>query len=55
MDASCCGSETEDVKSLTKIVTTLIAIGWLQRGQLPDAVGVPEQGFVISVPGAATG
>ena len=55
LDPSCCGSETEDVKSLTKIVTTLIAIGGLQRGQLPDAVGVPEQGVVISVPGAATG
>jgi hypothetical protein len=55
LDASCCSSESEDVKGLTKIVTTLIAIGWLQRSQLTDAVGVSEQGVAISVPGAATG
>ena len=55
LDPSCRGSESEDVKGLTKIVTTFIAIGGLQCGQLPDAVGVPEQGVVISVPGAATG
>jgi hypothetical protein len=55
LDASCRGSESEDVKGLTKIVTKLIAIGRLQCGQLPDAVGVPERGIVISVPGPATG
>ena len=46
--------QSEDVKGLTKIVTTLIAISGLQCGQLPDAVGVPEQGVVISMPGPAT-
>jgi hypothetical protein len=54
-DPSCRGRESEDAKGLTKIVTTLIAIGRLQCGQLPDAVGVPEQGVVISVPGPPTG
>jgi hypothetical protein len=54
LDASCRSSEFEDVKGLTKIVTTVIAIGRLQCGQLPDAVGVPEQGIIISVPGPAT-
>jgi hypothetical protein len=53
LDPSCRGSESEDTKGLTKIVTTLIAIGRLQCGQLPDAVGVPERGIVISVPGPA--
>jgi hypothetical protein len=54
LDPSCRGSESEDAKGLTKIVTTLIAIGGLQRDQLPDAVSVPEQSVVISVPGSAT-
>ena len=49
------GSESEDVKGLTKIVATLIAISRLQGSQLPDAVGVAEQGVVITVPGPATG
>ena len=38
---------SEDAEGLTKIVTALIAIGGLQRDQLPDAVGVPEQRVVI--------
>ena len=54
LDPSCRGSESEDAKGLTKIVTKLIAIGRLQCGQLPDAVGVPEQGVVISVPRPTT-
>jgi hypothetical protein len=55
LDPSCRGRESEDGKGLTKIVTTLISIGRLQRDQLPDAVGIPEQGVVVSVPGPATG
>jgi hypothetical protein len=55
LDPSCRGSESEDAEGLTKIVTTLIAIGRLQGGQLPDAVRVPEQGVVAMVPGPATG
>src|SRR6202022_2288369 len=49
------GRASEDVESLAKVVTAFIVVGRLQRGQLPDAVRVAEQGLVIDAPGPATG
>src|SRR5258708_103836 len=54
-DASHSGRASEDLESLTEVVTAFIAVGGLQRGQLADAVGVPEQGLVIKASGPATG
>src|SRR5712671_4932776 len=45
---------SENLESLTEIVTAFILGSWLQRGQLPDAVSVAEQGFVIQAAGPAT-
>src|ERR1700736_6336781 len=47
------GRASEDVESLTKVVTAFIVVSRLQRGQLPDAVGVAEQRLVIEAPGPA--
>src|SRR6267142_6387488 len=49
------GRASEDVESLTQVVTAFIVVSRLQRGQLPDAVSVPEQRLVIEAPGLATG
>src|SRR6267154_1968069 len=54
-DPSHSGCASEDPESLTEIVTAFIVVSRLERGQLPDAVSVPEQGLVIEAPGAATG
>ena len=54
-DASHCRRESEDVESLPEVITAFIAGGGLQRGQLPDAVRVAEQGLVIQAPGPAAG
>src|SRR6266478_3994172 len=54
-DPSHSGSESEDLEGLTEVVTTFIVVGGLQRGQLPDAVGVPEQGLLVEAPGLTTG
>jgi hypothetical protein len=36
------GRASEDIESLTEIVTAFIVVDGLQRGQLPDAVSVAE-------------
>ena len=46
-DPSHSGRVSEDLESLTEVVTASIVGGGLQRGQLSDAVGVAEQGLVI--------
>src|SRR6266403_5690703 len=45
---------SEDLESLTQVVTVFIVGSRLQRGQLPDAVSVPEQRLIIEAPGLAT-
>src|SRR6202011_94892 len=54
-DPSHSGRASEDLESLTEIVTAFIVVDGLQRGQLPDAGGVTEQRLVIEAPGPATG
>ena len=54
-DLSHSGRASEYLENLTQIVTAFIVVGGLQRGQLPDTVGVAEQGLVIEAPGLATG
>jgi hypothetical protein len=46
-DASHSRRATEDVENLAELVTTFIAVGGLESGQLPDAVRVAEQSLVI--------
>jgi hypothetical protein len=46
---------SENIESLTQVVTAFIIVGGLQRCELPDAVCVAEQGFVIQAPGLAAG
>jgi hypothetical protein len=41
-DASHSRRESKDVESLPKVATAIVVGSGLQRGQLPDAVGVPE-------------
>ena len=41
-DPSRSGRASEDLESLTQIVTAFIVVDGLQRGQLPDAVSVAE-------------
>src|SRR5258708_22336381 len=52
-DPSHSGRASEDLESLTVVVTAFIVGSGLQRGQLPDAVGVAEQRLVIEAPGPA--
>jgi hypothetical protein len=46
---------SEEVESLTQVVTALILGGGLQCDKLSDAVSVAEQGLVIQAPGPAAG
>src|SRR5258708_40286909 len=46
---------SEDLESLMQVVTVFIVGSRLQRGQLSDAISVPEQRLVIEAPGLATG
>ncbi len=46
---------SEDVESLTEVITAFIAVGGRQSGELPDAVRVAEQSLVIEAPGPAAG
>ena len=41
---------SEDIESLTEVVTASIAFGGLESGQLPDPVRVSEQGLVVRAP-----
>src|SRR6202049_2185046 len=54
-DPSRSGRASEDVESLTEVVTAFIGIGGLERGELADAVSVAEQGLVVEESGPATG
>src|ERR1700730_11599218 len=54
-DPSRSGRASEDLESLTEVVTAFIGIGGLERGELADAVRVAEQGLVVEASGSATG
>jgi hypothetical protein len=46
---------SRDLEGLAKVVAAFIVGRRPQRGQLPNAVCVAEQGLVIQAPGSATG
>ena len=50
-----CRRLSQDLEGLAEVVAAFIVGRWLQRGQLPNAVCVAEQGLVIQAPGSATG
>src|SRR5260370_34812460 len=54
-DPSHSGRASEDLESLSTIVTAFIVVDGLQRRELPDAVSVREQGLAVRGPDPPTG